>query len=477
MTILLREVNDNTSAVGVLDDGSIRGLRLTRSGVDTGRSLGGGGRIVDDGHVRQLGVVGTAGGLQNLPRLDAVRPPMVTGLLRSGIRQQVGVDEGEVVTSRSKTNGVLIDEGGVGDGVKTVGLVQRDVGDGGEGGVVGPLTTTGLRPAQKTDVLSGVEEAHDGMRQANVERALGADVLEGSILSGLNLADKHIARSITHLDALIIVDNGVVSTGLRVLDGGLLGGGAKDVDIRGSGNTTSTGATRTTDNRGTGEDNDEFLPGTDVVVDLDVIEGESGDGESETGILTEPEGEGDREVATGTEGSTNGDGVSHGQDLTDLVTVTETLGTGHAELVVEVEEEVVKLLNDQLIERDGHLLKEIVHQVVGPSQPSVGEDTLVGLDGNEVLVQIDQRDLAAEPNVEDVIGGSVDGGSDVTLAEVDGADVTELNGDVREPIRLLDTGDEPGNRIRTTEKETAQLGESCQIDETGSSSSLIVHCI
>ena len=72
VAILLREINHDTRSVGVLDDGSIRGLGLTRNGVDTGRGLSGGRRIMDNGHVGELAVVGTTSRLQDLPRLDAV---------------------------------------------------------------------------------------------------------------------------------------------------------------------------------------------------------------------------------------------------------------------------------------------------------------------------------------------------------------------------------------------------------------------
>ena len=60
-----------------------------------------------------------------------------------------------------------------------------------------------------------------------------------------------------------------------------------------------------TDDRGTtsgvGVDDDELAPVTEVVRDLDVVEREGSNGESDTGVLTEEERERKGEVAT-TEG-------------------------------------------------------------------------------------------------------------------------------------------------------------------------------
>lgn len=153
-----------------------------------------------------------------------------------------------------------------------------------------------------------------------------------------------------------------------------------------------------------------------------------------------------------------------------MIAISETLGTRHAELVVEIEEEVIEFLNDQLVEGDADTLEKIVHEVIGPPDARVNEEK-IGL----VAQKVDLRDLATEPNMQDVISGTIDGGADIALTEINGTVVAKKNGDIGKPIRLLNGSDEPGDGIRTTNKETNQLREGGEIDEKGSGVSLIVH--
>lgn len=148
---------------------------------------------------------------------------MVTSRLGDGVGEVPRVDEGEVVRSVSETDRVLIEERGEGDRVR-----RREEGrdetsvteDRGESGVVGLVVTISAGELGLERVVTGLEGEDDkGVREANVEAGARGEILEGDGLSLLDLVDEDIARGITHLDTLIVVDNSVVSIGLNIGEG------------------------------------------------------------------------------------------------------------------------------------------------------------------------------------------------------------------------------------------------------------------
>lgn len=202
---------------------------------------------------------------------------MVTGLFGSSIGEKIGVDERIIIATVRQSDSALVNQGSVGDGIER--KKRFSSGSSGFSTVVGPFsTTTAGRVIQNTDVLSGKEEGNDGVRETNVEGRLGGDIFEGSILSRLDLVNEHITRSITHLDTFVIVNNSVVSTGLRILERRLLASGSLNVDVVDGSNATTDGA----GGGKTGVDDNEIFPSAESVVDLDIVERESGNGESKT---------------------------------------------------------------------------------------------------------------------------------------------------------------------------------------------------
>lgn len=281
----------------------------------------------------------------------------------------------------------------------------------------------------------------------------------------LNLSDQNITLVLTNLGTLILVDDGVVSIGRGVAkDGG--DAGIRGHNVRLGSSDTRGRASQTTDGGGTGVDNDEVTPITESVVDANLVEGQGTRRESDTRVLGKVEGERDGEVATGTErvGATLGqggtDGVGHGGNVTDHVTVSDTLGTRLAELEVKVEPVGLKLLNRQVVKGQGDLLKEVVHQIASPANGAVHVET-----SSVGVLELNLGDGATEPHVEDVVTRAVNGGRHVLLVKVNRARVAELNRDVREPVGFLKPSNEPGHSLGTTVEGTVKGVVGCQVDE------------
>ena len=422
MPVLLGEGNLVTGRVRVLNDVAVLILRKTGSGVDTSRRLSGRRHLVTDADVSQLAEVGRTGRLQRIPRQKRVGPHVVAGLIRSRVRHEVGMDEREVVAAGGKTTGVLVDQ---------IGELNRvETGVGRLGRVVRPLATTAARvPSQKRNVLGGPSEHNDSVRKTNIEGGTSRDILERSVLSALDLVNKHITRGVTHLDTLIVVNDGVVSLSLRVTQSRLLVLGTEDVHIRAGSRTTGTWAIGAAGGGGTRVDDNKLLPLADHIVDVDLVERKSGNRKCDTTVLAEEERQDAGEVSTGTKRHTRGYRGCHRSDVTDHVTVTNPLRAALAKLVVEVEPVVIKLLDDKLVERDVDLLKQVVHKVAGPSDARVGEDT-GGTTNDTILNQLKLGDLSAEPNVQNVICGTVNVSADVLLSEIHDTTVSQNDGQV-----------------------------------------------
>lgn len=441
----LRPVNGGTSVE--LDSRTI--LEKAVGSVNSG-SAG----VVSDGNIGELGEVGRTAGRSGVPGLEGIGVHVVTSGLSNRVGEVEGMSESEVVRSASETDRVLIEEGRGTNGVGT-GEEEKL----GESSVVRLLETVlAGESILERNVASLEGEEDDGMRETNVERRARGNILEGSNLSLLDLVDKHITGSITHLNTLVVVNNSIVSKSLDILEAGLLSGGNHASGGRAVLNNVVNGNSSVA----TGVNHNKLLPVTEVVGNLDVVEGESSNGESDTSVLAEEEGERKRKETTTNRG-TGANRESPGVNITNHVAVTLTLGSGDSPLIVVIEPEVIKLLNLEIVELNLDMADEVVHEVANP------------LDGGGTTSnagsETDRGEASAEESGEDVITLARKGEGSLGSTELSsGTNVAEVDGDHREPVGLLDAGDEPGNGIRATIKETLELTKGGNVDESDRSS-------
>ena len=402
---------------------------------------------LDDRDVCQLAVVGRTARVVE-PCNQGIRPQMVPSLIRNCIRPDVGQSPHEVVRAHRKTSRVLVQEVGVGNRVCTeAGRVGR---------VVGPVSLRGC-------VASCVAEQRDRVGQTEVETRRSRHILERSALDGLLLIDEHITRSITHLHTLIIVNDSIMGICLRIDERRSLSSLSVDSDLRIGTRSTGTRATRATDGKCATVEDDEVVELTEAVVDLDIIERQSGDWQSDTAVLREPEWKNCGTIGTVTERDTRADWGNHGSDLTDHVAVTDTLGSTKTELIVEIHPERIKLHHNKLIECDIDLAEQIVHEIVRPTDGSICESA--GNDSTRCSPQRDNGDLCTEPNIEDIVPTAIYARRSVCLTKVKETLAPELNRNIGEPVGLLHTTDKPSDRIRTTIQEAFLFREGGKIDE------------
>ena len=214
--------------------------------------------------------------------------------------------------------------------------------------------------------------------------------------------------------------------------------------------------------RGARIDHDELREITEVVGDLDVVEGQSRNGESDTRVLTEEEGQGAaQETTTNKVAKTNKRGVA--SYVTNHVVVALTLVSGAAPLKVVVEPVRVKLVNLEIVKLDLNVTDQVVHQVrdvthsggilsgrrrqldIGLEANSGHPHTQIGAQNVITLSRQTERRLASTK-----LSG--------------GTDVTKRDRNKGEPIALLNRGNEPCDGVGATIHETLELSESCEVD-------------
>lgn len=278
------------------------------------------------------------------------------------------------------------------------------------------------------------------MRETKVEaRATGGDILEWRHLGLLNLVDKHIARGITHLDTLVIVNDSIVSICLDIAKLRLLVVLSDTIDIGaqvGNGSRSRSGI-----------DHDKLTPVTEVVGDLNVVERQGSHRESYTRILTIEEGEGERE-----EGTTNRSTGTHRGSVvgcrSDHVEVTLTLLSNTSPLKVIIEPVVVILLDLKVVELNLHVADEVMHGVVDKTNRGTG----LRIDGR---LEADGGEPSTEEGREDVVTLTREGEASLLGTKLGGnTDITKRNRNMGEPVSLLHGGYEPSNGVRTSIKKT-----------------------
>ena len=254
-------------------------LEETLSGVDS-RLRG----VVADGHVGELAHVGRGRGADGIPRLEGVRVKVVTSALGDGIGKVPCVSKSKVVRVVGETHAVLIEQVSERDRVGTGGRGQNHLR---QSGVVGLLMTVLTRELSLESNIPGlVGEAHNSVGHADVKARARGNVLEGSILSLLNLVNQDIARGITHLDTLVVVDHSVVSVGLNAIQL------RRQIVLSNTGNVGGERANvvRAANQRSSGVNHHQLGKVAEVISDLHVIEGQSSNGQSDTRVLAKEEG-------------------------------------------------------------------------------------------------------------------------------------------------------------------------------------------
>ena len=283
------------------------------------------------------------------------------------------LNKGVVVgTHLCETLGVLVDEGGLGNGVGAWEMLVDEEGVfvvgfanalGLAGSVVGPVGRNG-------GVADGEEKDLDGVGETDIVRLVGVlervERLDGS---SLDLLDEDITRSASHTFTFIVGYNGVVGPNL---DGGKFGEGGTEIG--------EDGYTRY-DNGLVGVEEGNVVPGneelivvTDRELDSHVVVRKSGSWESNTRVTSVEEWEGEVENLLW-EGLAGSDEViSH----TDHVEVTNLFSRRSGESSPEIELVVIETSSYEVIESNGGLTDQVVHEIGSPGY--------IGIDGDITTV-------------------------------------------------------------------------------------------
>ena len=315
-----------------------------------------------------------------------------------------GLDQGEIVGSHlGETLGVLVDEGGLGDGVRTGEVLVDEEGVlvvslantlGLTGGVVGPVGRHG-------GVTHGEEENLDGVGETNVVGLVGVlERVEGLDGGSLDLLDENITRSTGHALTLVVGDDGVVGPHL---DGGKLGeGGAK---VGEDGDTGEDHGLVGVEEGNVVPRDEELVVVSDAELDPHVVVRKGGGGESHTRVAGVEEREGKVEHLLG-EGLAGSDEViSH----TNHVEVTNLLSRRSGERSPEIELVVIEAGSHEIVESNGGLADEVVHEIGSPGH--------IGIDGDIAAILLgavsgdggNRGEDEAHPSVEKVITRTGDG--------------------------------------------------------------------
>ncbi len=400
----------------------------------TGLGFGRGGEFDTD--VGQFAVVGRTVGV-DVQEIQGVGVQVVAGLFGDGGSAVPGLDEGEVVDGHVReTLGVLVVDRDVGQGVRGGSGVERYTGCGGDGRggrVVGPLSLVG-------GVLESKEQGLDGVREVDVDAGRVAGAVNRLRVVGLDLLDEQIAGGLAHQLALIVRYQSVLSPNLDVRESNV---GVRQIRGRGvRGYTTRASAARD----GSDVVNDEQVgPVAEVEAQLHLIVGESGGGEGNTGVAGVAVGEGQHEGGRG-DGQTVVGGansvrvVVQQRDVANHVLVTNALGRGDREGRPEVQEVVIETHLDQIVERNGGFLQQVVHQVARPTNTRVGAETGSG------LVNRDRGERNAEPVEQEVVTSARDVGIPLNT-KLGGLVKGQGRGYNREPSGLGNTADKVGDRL------------------------------
>lgn len=356
-----------------------------------------------------------------------------------------GLDKGVVVGSHlCETLGVLVDEGGLGNGVGTREMLVDEEGVfviglanalSLSGGVVGPVGRNG-------GVTDGEEEDLDGVGETDVVRLVGVlervERLDGS---SLDLLDEDITGSASHTFTFIIGYNGVVSPNL---DGGKFGEGGAEISKDGD-----TGY----DNGLVGVEEGNVVPGneelvvvTDGELDSHVVVRKSGSWESNTRVTSVEEWEGEVEDLLWEGFAGSDEVISH----TDHVEVTNLFSRRSGESSPEIELVVIETSSYEVIESNGGLTDQVVHEIGSPGY--------IGIDGNITTVFLgsvsgdggNRGEDKAHPSVKKVITSTGNTDRPFLRESRSTRGTTKNNRYLREPCSFTGLADKVSGSIVTT---------------------------
>ena len=441
-------------------------------GVALGHALGVLGGRGDDGHVGQLAVVGTSERVQ-ADEIQGVRVHVVSGDHGDDGGRVVRLHEAVVVGSHvGETLGVLVDEGGIGDGVVSGEVAVEDEGGGGSragadrglaGGVVGPVGADG-------SVLGGEEEHLDGVGETDVEGG-GGGGHQGLLRGGLDLLDEDITRGTGHALTLVVGHNGVVGPHLGVVgdsdsgSGGKIAGGG-----RASGLDEKLGVAAAV-GRVHLPDVEEIGKVAEGEEDAHVVVRKRGRGEGHTGIARVEERK--REVEC--PGGKGRGGIDELGDVSDHVVVTHLFAGGGGEGGPEIQVEVIETGGHEVVEGDAALAHKVVHEIGRPGDvlvaQVVGGSTLdLCLTGSRGTGDAGGRDGGnghTEPGVEEVISGTGNRHGPV-VSEIGGSGGTgETDGHLGEPGRAPGLAHKVRGRVLSSIHILLEFIVGRKIDETG----------
>ena len=367
------------------------------------------------------------------------------------------LDVGEVLGRKgSETGGVLIKKR---DGIDR-GASVEDTGELSHGPSVVPgenVTSSTRFVTCSSSVYRGVpggvpEAEHEGfdtVGETDVVLGGSTNSVTGD-RSGLHLLDGDISGGLSHKSTLLVGDNGVVGPDTSLEEGDGSRGrvcGATDSRDLSDGRLVEGG--------------EELGGSAHGEVDAHVVVGKGRGGEGNSRLPGEEERKGKHELVgdTGVEAveedgilSVGGEGLDSG---TNHGIVTSLLGSRDREGGPEIELRGLNLHGDEVVEGDGDLLDEIVHEVLNP----------------EILECRDWSDDGGgdlQPGLEEVISSTGDGDGP-GVAEISGTGSRgEDNRDLREPGGLDVLSDEVGDGILPTIKVGLEGVKGGKIDESRS---------
>jgi len=359
----------------------------------------------------------------------------------------VRVDKGEIVRAHLReTVGVLVDEGCLEDGVNRPGRTELH---GSLGLAAGTKSLAIWRVGLVLRVVGAEglvadseEEDLDRVREANIETGggvrYGVECLPGG---GLYLFNEDIAGGTGHALTLIVGNNGVVGPYIDVGESG----NVNELCSRGNGALLHTAV-------GVGGGNEEIIPVTEHEGDTHVVVGEGSSGEGDTRVTTIEEWEGEVEGGLGELDS----GQNEWADVTDHVLVTFPLASGNSEGSPEVKVVAIKTSSDKVVECNGTLLDEVVHEVLGPAKVLHSRKNEGHLwDGD------------TKPSLEEIVTGAGDGNRPLVAEVGTACGLGEAYWDLGEPSGLTGFAYEIGGGISPTIEVFLDLVEGGEINEPG----------
>ena len=382
-------------------------IRRSASATFTGKV---GTRVPDGGNRIAIGVNGAV-------------PPALAGLINSaGIVEHVVVDEG----AGGEGGGFLAAEGvnGVGKGIDGVGVVE---GLGAEE-VVEELTALQGRAVVNVAVgLDDPDELLDGVVEVELDLVGGGT--DGLVTGELELLDEVLVGVLGHAPALVGVQEDVVN---------VEGGGNEGLVVSGDDLATGGGADAGAALEGANGPQ-ALVNGADVKVDLDLVVLKGDEGEGETGVAAVPELEGHVEGGLG-EGVAGGAHLAGGGGLARAVNIVKrgvgdvgelggvadhgvvaaALVNGQGELVPDVHPVAVLAINALATDLNLNLRHELLTGEVKPT----GINTVLS-GGLHLLVDLGESDLQVSAVSQITVAGN--GASD-TATKVSLAVESLLNG-------------------------------------------------